>query len=76
VVSLYFPDTPRMRDADVWQRAMKLKFSDKFVIYTFIDLKTNRIIVYVLFKIRIVQGNLEEESIKKTLHSITKCLRI
>jgi hypothetical protein len=52
---------------------MKSKFSDNFVIYTFIDLKTNRIIIYVLFKTRMVQDDLQEESIKKTLHSITKC---
>jgi len=46
---------------------MKLKFSDNFVIYTLIDLKTNRIITYVLLKTRMVQGDLEEKSIKKTL---------
>jgi len=46
---------------------MKLKFSDNFVIYTFIDLKTNRIIRNVLLKMRLVQGDLEEEPIRKTL---------
>ena len=43
---------------------MKLKFSNDFVIHTFIDFKRNRITVYVIFKTLMVQGDLEEESIK------------